>query len=76
MAEGRLRALFFWFLHDGAGGLSPLCGFIDVFKNEVLVDSVDANDYPYIGMEGRIGVNAVSDPNVPDVWDDFGGGGM
>ena len=60
---------------DQLGGRLLSDGFIYVYKNGVLAGSVDANAYPYIGMSGRIGVNAVSDPDVPDAWDDFGGGG-
>jgi hypothetical protein len=60
---------------DQLGGRLLSDGFVYVYKNGVLAGSVDANRYPYIGMSGRIGVNAVSDPDIPDVWDDFGGGG-
>jgi hypothetical protein len=60
---------------DQLGGRLKMDGFIDVFKNGMLVGTVDANDYPYIGMSGRIGVNGVSQVGVPDAWDDFGGGG-
>jgi hypothetical protein len=60
---------------DQLGGRLRSDGFLEVFKNGTLVGSVDANGYPYIGLDGYIGVNAISDPLVPDVWDDFGGGG-
>jgi hypothetical protein len=60
---------------DQLGGRLNRNGIIEVFKNGSPVGSVDANAFPFLGMPGRIGVNAVSDANVPDVWDDFGGGG-
>jgi hypothetical protein len=60
---------------DQLGGRLNRNGLIEVFKNGSPVGSVDASAFPFLGMPGRIGVNAVSDETDPDVWDDFGGGG-
>jgi hypothetical protein len=60
---------------DQLGGRLNRNGIIEVFKNGSPVGSVDASAFPFLGMPGRIGVNAVADETEPDVWDDFGGGG-
>jgi hypothetical protein len=60
---------------DQLGGRLDRNGNLEVFKNGSPVGNVDASAFPFLGMPGRIGVNAVADENEPDVWDDFGGGG-
>lgn len=62
---------------DQLGGRVRPDGFVEVFKNGELLHTVDANDYPFIGSDGYIGVNGiVGDGAEPNVYDDFGGGSL
>lgn len=62
---------------DQLGGRAREDGYIDVFRNGLLVGTVSGGGYPYIGMGGYVGVNGVAvEDGEPDVWDDFGGGAL
>jgi hypothetical protein len=64
-------------LGDQLGGRVRPDGFIEVFRNGELLETVDANDYPFIDSGGYIGVNGiVSLGEAPNAWDDFGGGSL
>lgn len=56
---------------DRVGGRSLSNGFVEVYRNDELITTVDASDFPY--SSGRIGVDGVSGADGL-TWDDFGGG--
>ena len=60
---------------DQLGGRVGADGFVELFRNGVRVGRFDASDFPFIGDEGRIGVDGLTAFAQPLVWDDFGGGG-
>jgi hypothetical protein len=60
---------------DQLGGRLGGDGLIELFRNGVRVGRFDANDIPFIGLPGRIGVNGLVASDTENVWDDFGGGG-
>jgi hypothetical protein len=50
-------------------------GLVEIYRNGELVETIDASDYPFIDLEGYIGVNGIVRPGeAPNIWDDFGGG--
>ena len=60
---------------DQLGGRVLSDGFVEIFRNGELLETIDANEYPFIALEGYIGVNGIVAPGeAPNVWDDFGGG--
>lgn len=59
---------------DQLGGRVGADGFVELFRNGVRVGRFDANDFPFIRSEGRIGVDGLTVDGQALVWDDFGGG--
>jgi hypothetical protein len=51
--------------------------YVEVYRNGSLLGIVSAGGYPYISLPGYIGINGVVVADgSPNVWDDFGGGGL
>ncbi len=64
-------------LGDQLGGRARDDGVVEIFKNGSPSGTIDASGYPYIAVEGSIGVNGVVAPgDAPNAWDDFGGGSL
>jgi hypothetical protein len=62
---------------DQLGGRVRDDGYIDVYKNGLLMGTVSNGGYPYMNVGGYIGVDGVVfDSGDPNVWDDFGGGSL
>jgi hypothetical protein len=58
---------------DQLGARAMANGEVRVYRNGELFTTFDASGFPY-RTGGYIGVNALSIPENPATWDDFGGG--